>query len=94
MSSKSVLQSSNAPNSNEKLQSVGHAKVILLGEHAAVFGRHIIAAPIPLAIQTAVEPAESGVIVMIPAWQVTLNLADRVDDARAKLKQTAFIASS
>src|SRR6185437_14861718 len=29
----------------------GHGKVILLGEHAVVHGRHAIAAPVPLAIR-------------------------------------------
>src|SRR5699024_7873980 len=37
--------------------SAGHGKVILLGEHAVVHGRHAIAAPLPLAIRARVEDA-------------------------------------
>src|SRR5699024_11047279 len=35
----------------------GHGKIILLGEHAVVYGRRAIAAPVPLAIQAQVEQA-------------------------------------
>jgi len=50
--------------------SAGHGKIILLGEHAVVYGRHAIAAPIPLAIQAHVEKARDGVDLIIPRWGV------------------------
>jgi len=45
-------------------------KVILLGEHAVVYGRHAIAAPIPLAVEARVRDAADGVHVLIPRWGV------------------------
>jgi hydroxymethylglutaryl-CoA reductase len=48
----------------------GFGKVILLGEHAVVYGSHGIAAPIPLAVRAKVEDAGEGVKVLIPAWGV------------------------
>ena len=47
---------------------VGFGKVILLGEHAVVYGSHALAAPIALAIQASVQPIAAGVEVAIPAW--------------------------
>ena len=49
----------------------GHGKVILLGEHAVVYGHHALAAPVPLAIQARVSDAdEAGVHFIIPTWGV------------------------
>jgi hydroxymethylglutaryl-CoA reductase len=64
----------------------GHGKIILLGEHAVVYGSHAIAAPVPLAIQAAVqdtnagdsdgpsEDASGGVQLFIPRWNVEYRL--------------------
>jgi hydroxymethylglutaryl-CoA reductase len=57
----------------------GHGKIILLGEHAVVYGRRAIAAPIPLAIQARVEDAREGVELIIPRWGIEQRL-----DFRAK----------
>ncbi|RFF28783.1 MULTISPECIES: hydroxymethylglutaryl-CoA reductase, degradative [unclassified Wenzhouxiangella] len=57
----------------EKL-GAGHGKIILLGEHAVVYGRRAIAAPIPLAIQARVEDAREGVELIIPRWGVEQRL--------------------
>ncbi len=54
----------------------GHGKVILLGEHAVVYGSHAIAAPIPLAIQARVQAGPKGGRVMIPRWGVESPLRD------------------
>jgi hydroxymethylglutaryl-CoA reductase len=49
-------------------------KVILLGEHAVVYGRHAIAAPIPLAIEARVRDAAEGIRVLVPRWGVEQRL--------------------
>jgi len=51
-----------------------YGKVILLGEHAVVYGTHAIAAPIPLAIQAKVYDSQDGVHLLIPRWGVEEKL--------------------
>jgi hydroxymethylglutaryl-CoA reductase len=48
----------------------GYGKVILLGEHAVVYGVHAIAAPINLAMQAKVWDDANGVHLLIPRWGV------------------------
>ncbi len=63
------------PNDEEAARlGCGFGKVILLGEHAVVYGSHAIAAPVPLAIQAKVEDASEGVHMLIPAWGVEKKL--------------------
>ena len=45
-------------------------KVILLGEHAAVYGRPALAVPLPLAVEARVMDAAEGVHLLIPRWGV------------------------
>jgi hydroxymethylglutaryl-CoA reductase len=45
-------------------------KVILLGEHAVVYGAHAIATPVPMAVNAQVFRAEQGIRLHIPAWQI------------------------
>ena len=45
-------------------------KIILLGEHAVVYGRPAIALPIPLAVEAAIRKAGEGINVVIPRWGV------------------------
>lgn len=64
---------SNAPRAQ------GHGKIILLGEHAVVYGSHAIAAPVPLAIEASVQDgdrnsANPGVDLIIPRWGVESRL--------------------
>ncbi|MXW52585.1 MAG: hydroxymethylglutaryl-CoA reductase, degradative [Gammaproteobacteria bacterium] len=51
-------------------RSSASGKVILLGEHAVVYGRSALAAPIPLAVESRVVDAEDGVHLVIPRWGV------------------------
>ena len=54
----------------EKELPSGYGKVILLGEHAVVYGSHAIAAPIPFAIQAKVEAGSDGIQILIPRWGI------------------------
>jgi hydroxymethylglutaryl-CoA reductase len=46
----------------------GYGKIILLGEHSVVYGRHAIAAPIGLSIQAEVSTKASGTELVIARW--------------------------
>jgi len=54
------------PESAERSSACG--KVILLGEHAVVYGRPALALPIPLAVEAIVRKGGSGVNLVIPRW--------------------------
>jgi len=43
-------------------------KVILLGEHAVVYGKHALALPIVDAVSAEIEKVDAGLIVAIPEW--------------------------
>ena len=55
---------------------IGHAKVILMGEHAVLYGSHAISAPLALTVGARIEAAgEAGdVRVVVPAWGVQGHL--------------------
>ncbi len=55
---------------NQESANVGYGKIILLGEHSVVYGRHAIAAPIPLSIRTEVTRQDKGFDLYIPRWGV------------------------
>jgi hydroxymethylglutaryl-CoA reductase len=67
----------------EAAMGVGYGKVILLGEHAVVYGRHAIAAPIPLKIKALVEDCDEGIHLLIPRWGVEYRLASNPSDRRS-----------
>ncbi len=69
----------------------GHGKVILLGEHAVVYGRHAIAAPLPLAIRAHVEDADAGVTLMIPRWGVEQQLQQHIGRPGSFLQSLAML---
>ncbi len=68
---KKVAMTESIPESDtkEELPS-GHGKMILLGEHAVVYGSHAIAAPVPLAMQAKVWDSNNGIHLLIPRWGV------------------------
>lgn len=62
---------------------VGYGKLVMLGEHAVVYGRHAIAAPLPLTIKALVEDCDEGIHLMIPRWGVEYELAANPSDRRS-----------
>jgi len=72
----------------------GHGKIILLGEHAVVYGRHAVAAPVPLAIQAHVEKGGDGVQMIIPRWGVEQRLHTRSEKQHSFDKSMNLILES
>ena len=60
-------------------------KVILLGEHAVVYGRHALAIPIPDGVTAAVTERESGVVVTIPDWGLRQEIDGNTSGAGAAI---------
>lgn len=67
----------------EAAMGVGYGKVVILGEHAVVYGRHAIAAPVPMTIKALVEDCDEGIHLMIPRWGVEYQLATNPHDRRS-----------
>ena len=63
-----------APEEAESRSSAS-GKVILLGEHAVVYGRSALAAPIPLTVEARVVDASEGVRLLIPRWGLEQRIA-------------------
>ena len=62
---------------------VGYGKIILLGEHSVVHGRHAIGCPVPLTIRALVEDGDRGVELLIPRWGVEYQLAKPPEQRRS-----------
>ena len=62
---------------------VGYGKVVLLGEHAVVYGRHAIGAPVPITVNAVVEDCDEGIHLIIPRWGVEYQLARNPKDRRS-----------
>lgn len=75
----------------ERNVSGGYGKIILLGEHAVVYGRHAIATPIPLAIQAHVQRGGDGVQLIIPRWGVEQRLHRSAEKQHSYEKSLAII---
>jgi hydroxymethylglutaryl-CoA reductase len=63
---KNLARKTAMPSSAERSSACG--KVILLGEHAVVYGRPALALPIPLAVEAVVRRGGDGVNLVIPRW--------------------------
>ena len=53
---------------------VAAGKVILLGEHAAVYDRHVLALPLESAVTVRIAETASGIRLLIPDWNIEQQL--------------------
>ena len=75
----------------DEFDAVTPGKVILLGEHSVVYGRHAIAVPVPLNIRVKIEDADDGVLLMIPSWGVEYYLDKKPEKRQSFEKPAALI---
>ena len=59
-----------APEAQDAATGTACGKVILLGEHAAVYGRHAVALPIRDAVRVSAGRGEPGIRLAIPDWGI------------------------
>lgn len=69
----------------------GHGKIIIMGEHAAVYGSHVLAAPVPLAVEARVDDARVGVELIIPRWGVERRLPVELEQRHSFEKPIGLI---
>jgi len=89
--SKAPAVASAHPSEDKEPLAAGYGKIILFGEHAVVYGRHALAAPVPLAIQAKVEDGKDGVEVIIPRWNVEARLHEPANQRQGFQKQFGII---
>ncbi len=72
----------------EEAEAMGTAagKVILLGEHAVVYGKHALALPIPRAVAATVSESESGLSLVVPEWRLSRKIGARGSDIDAAIR--------
>ena len=69
--------------SKDQAMGVGYGKVVILGEHSVVYGRHAIAAPLAMVIKALVEDCDQGIHLMIPRWGIEYELARNPAERRS-----------
>ncbi len=70
----SVVPPVGAPEPMDAQTGCGHGKIILFGEHAVVYGKRAIAAPVPLAVHARVVDTDKGVWIVMPRWGMEQRL--------------------
>ena len=61
-------------------------KVILLGEHAAVYDRHVLALPLPKAVSATVAETPGDIRIRIPDWDIDTGITNGDPDETAVLQ--------
>lgn len=82
---------STEPQAADTETGIGYGKVILLGEHAVVYGRHAIACPLPLTTRAVVEDHDKGMELLIPRWGIEYQLAKPPEQRRSFEKAAGLI---
>jgi len=78
------------PESADRSSACG--KVILLGEHAVVYGRPAIALPIPLAVEAIVRKGGSGISLVIPRWGLEQRVPSTTAPGISGMLHTLLVA--
>ena len=90
-SNKSTGLMANKSSSTGSIDGIGFGKVILLGEHSVVYGRHALAVPVPQTIRVKIEDCNEGVTLMIPSWGVEYQLDKDVEQRQSFEKPAGAI---
>ena len=61
-------------------EGVAAGKVILLGEHAAVYDRHVLALPLETAVTARIAETSSGIRLSIPDWNIDQQLSSALKE--------------
>jgi hydroxymethylglutaryl-CoA reductase len=85
---KNLARSHAHPGSAERSSACG--KVILLGEHAVVYGRPALALPIPLAVEAVVRRGGDGINLVIPRWGLEQKIRPAMDQGLAGILHTVL----
>jgi hydroxymethylglutaryl-CoA reductase len=81
------------PYADKDIRGEGEAagKIILLGEHAVVYGRPAIALPLRGAMRASIHDNSDGLTLSIPAWRLRLDVDSRVTSSEGAVALIRFI---
>lgn len=66
--------------SSRMSEGVAAGKVILLGEHAAVYDRHVLALPLESAVTAGIVESSSGTRLSIPDWSIEQQISSSLEE--------------